>query len=331
MSTFIEVEHVTTYRYAQPVEFSKHRVMFRPRAAHDIRVLNATLDVEPASRQHWVHDVFSNSVTIVEPLVPAEELRFTARFTIEHFGLRNLELEVDPEARDYPFQYSPDDQLDLATYLPLQYPEDAPVVSEWVKQFLPARGVIHSRDLLRNIAAGIRADLSYQAREAMGTQRPAETLGLMGGTCRDYALLMMEAARGLGLAARFVSGYLYDPALDGAAPVELGTGLQQGMRQMESHDGCDPVQGAGATHAWLDVFLPGAGWVPFDPTNGIFGGTDLIRVAFTRTPEQAAPVSGGWMGAASDYLGMSVKVNVRHIDAETAYAGERDAVAVQAE
>lgn len=327
MSTFIEVEHTTTYRYAQPVEFSTHRVMFRPRAAHDIRVLNATLDVEPPARQHWIHDVFSNSVMVVEPLVPADELRFTARFTIEHFGLRNLELEVDPEARDYPFEYSAEDRLNLASYLPLQYPDDAPVVSEWVKQFLPARGVIHSRDLLRNIAQGIRADLSYQSREAMGTQRPAETLKLMSGTCRDYALLMIEAARGLGLASRFVSGYLYDPALDGTAPVERGTGLQQGMRQAESHDGSELVQGAGATHAWLCVFLPGAGWVPFDPTNGIFGGTDLIRVAFTRTPEQAAPVSGGWTGAASDYLGMTVKVDVRRIDAETAYAKELDTIA----
>ncbi len=324
MSTFIEVEHTTSYRYTQPVEFSKHRVMFRPRAAHDIRVLSSSLEVEPVARQQWVHDVFSNSVAIVEPLVAAEELRFTARFAIEHFGVHNLQLEVDPEARDYPFQYSPDDRVDLASFLPLQYPEDAPAVSEWVRQFLPARGVIQSRDLLGNIAEGIRTDLAYQSREAMGTQRPAETLKLMSGTCRDYALLMIEAARGLGFAARFVSGYLYDPSLDGQTPAELGTGLQQGVRQAESLDRGDLVQGAGATHAWLHVFLPGAGWVPFDPTNSIFGGTDLIRVAYTRTPEQAAPVTGSWTGSASDYLGMAVKVSVRRIDAEAAYAIERD-------
>jgi transglutaminase-like putative cysteine protease len=325
MSAFIEVEHVTSYRYAQPVEFSRHRVMFRPRAAHDIRVLHAGLEILPVARQQWVHDVFSNSVALVEPLVPADELRLTARFTIEHFGVRNLELEVDPEARDYPFQYSPDDRLDLATFLPLQYPDDAPAVSDWVKQFMPARGVIHSSDLLRNLAEGIRADLTYSTREAMGTQRPAETLTLKTGTCRDYALLMIEAARGLGFAARFVSGYLYDPSLDGPTPVELGTSLQQGARQVESLDGGEVVQGAGATHAWLHVYLPGAGWVPFDPTNSIYGGTDLIRVAYTRTPEQAAPVSGGWFGSASDFLGMTVKVGVRRIDAETALAMERDA------
>lgn len=321
---FIEVEHVTTYRYAKPVGFTQHKVMFRPRAAHDIRVLRATLEVSPLSRQHWVHDVFSNSVAVVELLEPADELRFVARFTIEHFGVRNLELPVDPEAQDYPFEYSADDRIDLAPYLPLQYPDDAGVVSDWVKQFLPARGIIHSRDILRNITDGIRSDFRYAARDAMGTQRPAETLALGSGTCRDFALLMIEAARGLGFAAHFVSGYLYDASLDGAPPVEVGSGLQQGLRQSESCDAETVTRGAGATHAWLHVYLPGAGWVPFDPTNTLYGGTDLIRAAYTRTPEQAAPISGGWIGDSNDYLGMAVQVNVRHIDAKTANANIED-------
>ena len=117
MSVFIEVEHLTTYRYAKPVTFSPHRVMFRPRAAHDIRVLRASLDVSPLFRKHWVHDVFSNSVAIIELLEPADELRFAARFTIEHFGEHNLELPVDPEARDYPFEYSASHLIDLAPFL----------------------------------------------------------------------------------------------------------------------------------------------------------------------------------------------------------------------
>ena len=199
------------------------------------------------------------------------------------------------------------------------------MVSDWVKQFLPARGVTSTRALLRNIAEGIRSDLRYSAREAMGTQRPAETLSLLSGTCRDYALLMIEAVRGLGLAARFVSGYLYDEALDNAPPAELASGLQQGVRQAESIDAGGAVLGAGATHAWLHVYLPGAGWIPFDPTNMLYGGTDLIRVAYSRTPEQAAPVSGSWFGAADDYLGMTVQVGVRQVDAETAGAHAEDA------
>jgi transglutaminase-like putative cysteine protease len=315
MSVFLEVEHTTTYRYNTPVEFSPHRVMFRPRAAHDIRVLLSTLEASPHSKQYWVQDVFSNSVAVVEPRVPSDVLELRARFVIEHFGTRNLELPLAPEAENYPFQYADDDKADLANFLPLQYPEDQPVLREWVTQFLPRRGTIHTRDILANVNAAIRSDFKYQSRDAMGTQRPAETLKLQSGTCRDFALLMIEIVRGLGLAARFVSGYLYDKALDTPdPPVVRNTGLQQGVRQVESRDD-EPVMGAGATHAWLNVYLPGAGWVPYDPTNTLMGGTDLIRVAYTRRPEQAAPVSGSWFGAAEDFIGMEVGVSVRRVEA----------------
>lgn len=320
MSVFLEVEHLTIYRYHKPVAFSAHRVMFRPRAAHDIRVLSATLEVSPHSNQYWVHDVFSNSVAVVEPQVPADRLELRARFVIEHFGVQNLELPVAPEAECYPFQYTEEDRLDLASFLPPQYPEDQAPVREWLAQFLPQRGTIHTRDILANLNEAIRSDFKYQSRDAMGTQRPAETLALRQGTCRDFALLMMEAARSLGLAARFVSGYLYDKTLDTpGAPAVRNTGLQQSTRQVESRD--EPaVLGAGATHAWLHVYLPGAGWVPYDPTNTLVGGTDLIRVAYTRKPEQAAPVAGSWFGAAQDFAGMDVRVSVRRVEAPEATA-----------
>lgn len=307
MPIILEVEHVSTYRYAKEVEFGIHRVAFHPRAAHDIRVLHADLAVSPHSRQHWIHDVFSNSVAVVQPMVPASTLTFTARFAIEHLGVKNHELPIDPQAKNYPFQYSSDDLQNLFGYLQLQYPNDAPVVRDWVAGFMPQRGTIHTRDVLANINQFIRTDFVYAARDAMGTQSPAQTLALRSGTCRDFALLMMEAARGLGIAARFVSGYIYDPALDDEnfdARGNVGSGIQ-------SVDVGGGTVGSGATHAWLHVYLPGAGWVPFDPTNTLSGGTDLIRVAFTRTPEQAAPVSGGWTGDANDFLGMDVSVRVR--------------------
>ena len=308
---FLEVEHITTYRYTRPVELSTHRVAFHPRSGHDIRVLRASLDVTPHSRIHWIHDVFSNSVAIVDPLVPADELRFTARFAIEHHGVKNHELPIAAEAKLYPFEYSAEDRLDLAGFLAPQYPEDGPAVRAWVSSFLPARGRIHTRDVLANLNEAIRSDFGYAARFSMGTQRPAQTLELRSGTCRDFALLMIEAARELGLAARFVSGYIYDPALDELAPQDGWGPLDSAHGNTIASRDAGGTVGSGATHAWLHVFLPGAGWVPFDPTNTLFGGTDLIRVAYTRTPEQAAPVSGSWTGAAEDFVGMQVEVRVR--------------------
>jgi transglutaminase-like putative cysteine protease len=314
MSTVLQVEHTTVYHYARPVTFSSNRVAFLPRAAHDLKVLTADLEVSPHSRQHWMHDVFSNSLAVVEPLVPADELRFVARFTIEHLGVKNHELPVTPEAELYPFKYSAERLIDLSTFLPLQYPDDATVVREWVANFLPQRGRIHTRDVLVNICEGIRNEVTYAARDAMGTQRPAQTLALRSGTCRDFALLMMEAVRGLGMAARFVSGYIYDEALDRpVAPAWAAPGADAGNHVIESHD-IGGTRGSGATHAWLHVYLPGAGWIPFDPTNTLYGGTDLIRVAYARTPEQAAPVSGGWTGEASDFKGMSVSVSVNRVE-----------------
>ncbi len=304
MTVTLEVEHVTTYRYARAVRFGEHRVAFHPRTAHDIRVLSASLQVSPESDQRWIHDVFSNSLTIVKPLVPAQELVFTARFVIEHDGIQNDELPVDPGAKFYPFEYSADDRYDLSNFLPLQYPADAAVVREWASNFLPLRGRTHTRDILSNINEAMRSDFMYAARDATGTQSPGTTLQLRSGTCRDFALLMMEAARGLGLAARFVSGYIYDASLDDTQATDI--------RNFQSRDSGGTV-GSGATHAWLHVFLPGAGWVPFDPTNTLSGGTDLIRVAFTRTPEQAAPVVGSWSGDAGDFLGMTVSVKVRRL------------------
>ena len=148
-------------------------------------------------------------------------------------------------------------------------------------------------ELLTTLTREIKQRLRYVARANEGTQTPEETLAKGGGTCRDYALLMMEAVRSLGFAARFVSGYLYDPALDG---------------------GPSGTQGAGATHAWVQVYLPGAGWAEFDPTNGIVGGRNLIRVGVARDPKQAIPLAGTFIGAPDDYLGLEVEVQVTRID-----------------
>lgn len=149
-----------------------------------------------------------------------------------------------------------------------------------------------SLELLRAIKRVIPQRFRYGVRHEPGTRPPAETLRLGSGSCRDFALLMMEAVRRLGFAARFVSGYLYDPALDGAA---------------------ETVVGAGSTHAWLEVYLPGTGWVEFDPTNALEGSRRLVRVAVAREPHQAVPLSGTYIGDTEDFLSLEVEVEVRAV------------------
>ena len=288
----LEVQHTTIYRYTRPVRFGPHRVMFRPRTGHDIQVLDASVDVNVASRVDWVQDTQSNWVTLITPAATADELRIDCRVRLAHRGVRGInDLPLAPHARRWPFDYSADERRDLGALLERHYPDPEGRVFEWSRPFLAPVVRPDTRELLTSIAASIKAQFAYETREAEGTQTPDETLRRGAGSCRDLALLMIEVVRRLGMAARFVSGYLYDAAVDG--------------------DSDDAVTGAGATHAWLHVYLPGAGWVPFDPTNALFGGSSLIRVAYARDPDLAAPVSGQWYGDADWFNGMQTSVTVR--------------------
>jgi transglutaminase-like putative cysteine protease len=288
-----DIVHTTVYSYCEPVTFGEHRVMFRPRDSHDLRVLATELDVSPQAIVRMIQDPHSNSVALVQPLGAATELRIVCSFTIEHAVSPYFELPLAPAADVYPFAYSVEDRFDLEHYLRPHYDDPRGELTAWARQFIRTDGPTGTRDLLVQMNQRIRDTLRYAERDEEGTQSPLQTLALQSGSCRDFALLMMEAARRLGIATRFVSGYLYDPALDG-----LGA------------DGT-PVTGAGATHAWLQAYLPGAGWVPFDPTNNLLGGSQLIRVGVARDPSHAAPVSGSWYGSADAYLGLTATVQVR--------------------
>jgi transglutaminase-like putative cysteine protease len=134
---------------------------------------------------------------------------------------------------------------------------------------------------------GIKRTFKHTRRDEKGIQDPLQTLALGSGSCRDFAMLMIEAVRSLGIAARFVSGYLRIP-----------------------DDSGDGHADAGNTHAWAQIYLPGPGWVDFDPSNGIIGNRDLVRVAVVHDPRQAVPLHGTWTGFPSDYLGMDVEVVV---------------------
>ena len=300
-----EIVHTTVYRYRQPVRFGEHRVIFRPRDSHDQRVLATDLQVSPAADIRLILDPHSNSVALVQPTESAEELRIVCSFTIEHAYSNNLELPLSPSAEVFPFAYGIDERFDLELYLRPHHEDPGGVLTAWARQFLRTDGPTGTREMLVQMNQHIRDQFRYVARDEEGTQKPHETLELGTGSCRDFALLMMEAARRLGVATRFVSGYLYDPALD------QQTAADAPAADGDPDDAVEPTLGAGYTHAWLQAYLPGAGWVPFDPTNNLLGGTQLIRVGVARDPSQAAPVSGSWFGEPDDYVGLDVSVTVR--------------------
>jgi len=290
------VEHETVYRYARPVRFLEHRLLYRPRSSFDFDVLASSLDVTPPADVREIQDVFSNSVTLFTPREESDTLRVFARFAIRQSPTPRFVQPLAPHAERFPFDYTHDERRDLGARLDPHYPDPEGRLYEWTRSLLPKHGRAQTLDLLKAMSARIRKDFAYVSRESEGTQPPDETLALASGTCRDFALLMMEAVRRLGMAARYVSGYLYDPALD----------------RDEDHDGVSDIQGAGATHAWLQVFLPGAGWVSFDPTNA-GGSVHLIRVAHARDPSQVLPLQGDWFGAVGDALGMDVRVTVSRV------------------
>jgi transglutaminase-like putative cysteine protease len=297
MSVRYDITHTTVYRYAKPVTFGEHRVMFRPRESHDLRVLATDLDVSPEALVRMIQDPYSNSVALVQPLGEATELKIECSFTIEHAHSNNLELPLSPSAEFFPFAYSVDERFDLEHYLRPHHDDPEGKLTAWARQFIRTDGPTGTRDLLVQMNQHIRDELTYIARDEEGTQSPLITLARGSGSCRDFALLMMEAARRLGVATRFVSGYLYDPSLD----------------EESDEAGDSAVVGAGSTHAWLQAYLPGAGWVPFDPTNNLLGGYHLVRVGVSRDPKQAAPISGSWYGEPDAYVGLDVVVRVKRI------------------
>ena len=297
MAVRYDITHTTVYRYKTPVTFGLHRVMFRPRDSHDLRVLATDLVVSPDAYVRMIHDPHSNSVALVQPMGEARELRIVCSFTIEHLPTPIDELALEPAAEVLPFAYSLEERLDLEHYLRPHHDDPDGTLIRWAHQFLHTDQPNNTRDVLARMNAHIGQSLRYAARDEEGTQTPLETLTLGSGSCRDYALLMMEAARRLGIATRFVSGYIYDAALDTGAPAEPG----------------QAVSGAGSTHAWLHAYLPGAGWIAFDPTNNLMGGAQLIRVGVARDPALAAPISGSWYGEPEAYEGLEATVVVRRI------------------
>jgi transglutaminase-like putative cysteine protease len=290
----LTVDHRTTYRYRRPVRFGEHRLMFRPRDSHDLRLQDAVLTIGPRAEIHWLHDVFNNSVAVANFKEPAEILDLKSIIVVDRYPFAGLEFPIEPFAQTIPFSYPAREIPDLGRTIERHYSDPERKVTDWTRRFLSQNsGTTNTEEFLLAVTHAIRDDFTYQARLEAGVQSPVETLELGAGSCRDFALFMMEAVRSVGLAARFVSGYLYDSTIDG---------------------GASDVSGAGATHAWVQVYLPGAGWVEFDPTNSSYGGHNLVPIAVAREPAQAAPVSGTFDGGPEDFIGLTVEVTVRAVD-----------------
>jgi len=282
----LQIKHATIYEYPEPVLLGPHTLMIRPRSGHDLRVEQATLAISPQCEVKWHRDIYSNSVAVLSFPEPAARLSIESDVIVQHFEAQPLNFLVDEKAVTFPFHFDPMERVDLIPYQTLCFPSDSKVLQEWLQQFWRPGQVIETYVLLDNINKAIVQNFTYRMREEPGVQRPSKTLEQGSGSCRDFATLFIESCRYFGLAARFVSGYLNCP---------------------------DTVEGHGSTHAWSEIYLPGAGWKGFDSTSGIVVGHDHIATAVSRHPADAPPVAGTYQGPDDLTPAMSVTVDVREI------------------
>lgn len=287
--TTLQIDHQTTYRYQQPVTLGPHRLMLRPRESRDVKLVSSELTITPPPLLTWANDVFGNTITTASFQNLASTLTIESRVKLDHSGEAWPVFDIAASAMSYPFSYTEDERLDLGALSVPQYHDPDGRLSAWARGFIRGQ-VTDTLALLKDLNAAMSAWISYQSREEEGTQGPLDTLARGWGSCRDIAVLLIEAARCLGFGARIVSGYLFNPAEEGTGMVRSAYG--------------------GSTHAWAEIYLPGAGWVAFDPTNRTVGGSSLIPVAVARHVRQVVPVSGSYVGAGSDFLSLNVAVSV---------------------
>ncbi|QDV30532.1 hypothetical protein Spb1_24660 [Planctopirus ephydatiae] len=288
----IRIIHNTEYHYNEPVTFGPHRAMVRPREGHDLHITASKLEIEPASDVRWLRDIYGNSISVITFLEPSQKLRVYSEVDVDLYDNPSLSCSIDPMVQSYPFQYSADDQVELFPFRLPSYPADAARLHEWLSPLYTPGQLHNTSDLLQALNSRIYESLTYQHRDEPGVQLPCETIAKGTGSCRDYAVLMMEAARHWGLAARFVTGYV----------------------QLDA-------QQHGSTHAWIEIYLPGAGWRGFDPTNNKLASAEHVSVGVARDQDKASPLSGTWFGAANAFESLAVKVQVFEVNDSSAMIG----------
>lgn len=281
----LKISHLTEYRFPSPVMLLPHRLLLRPRENHNVRIESSMLEIFPEHSVHWKRDVLDNSVAVVTLSQTTDLLKIASTVIIEHYDENPFDFRMDDYALMHPFAYTDNDRVELEPFLHPVYPDDGEQVVRWLED-AGWRQPTQTFTLLGWINQGIAAGFTYQVREEEGVQSPGETLSRRSGSCRDFAALFTEACRHLGLASRFVSGYLFNWAGD-----------------------ADNA----STHAWAEVYLPGAGWKGFDPTSGEVTGDRHIAVAVSRHPESVPPVAGDFVGTLQQRPALSVSLRVSEV------------------
>ena len=295
----LSIRHVTTYHYNKPIAFGEHRMMLRPRDDGDQKVLESEIEITPAPLQlTWSQDIFGNHVAIAHFDDRAAELCFVSNIRLDHAPTGFDATDIEESARFCPLAYAAEDWLELKRFT--QPPAARREIDRWSAAFFREDRSVGTHELLVGLTDAISRGFKHVSRHQNGVQDPVRTLELGSGSCRDLAVLMIAALRSRRIAARFVSGYVH-----------------------LADDDDDDVVG-GNMHAWVQVYVPGPGWVDFDPSGGVVGNQNLIRVAVAHHPREAIPLQGTWYGSASDHLAMNVAVKVKIADLPA--AGETNGV-----
>jgi transglutaminase-like putative cysteine protease len=272
---FLRIVHLSRYEYSQPVSFAPHALYLRPRETPRQRLHTCELTVSLPARRVPTGDAEGNALewAYFEAGPSAARLEFRSDFLVETLDANPFDFFLKPSALTFPFAYDAAERYVLAPCLALPAGSDEAQLRAWLSAHLPAPPA-DTVSFLSALNSAVRASLSYSRRDEAGIHTPSETLARGGGSCRDYAVFFIALCRTLGLAARFVSGYLHEPpAADIPNPLPP------------------------AMHAWAEVYLPGAGWRALDPTRGIFCDDHFVPVAHAALAESVNPIQGNFYSA----------------------------------
>jgi len=237
-------------------------------------------------RLRWVRDLHENNIGLVDFTELASEMVIEGNFTLDVSERNPFDFILHAEAAEYPFSYEQELWGELSPLCQNLYASDVDRIRDWIAPFWRPGKKVETLELLQQLNLQIYRSFRYQRREKRGVLSPAETLENNGGSCRDFATLFMEACRFLGFAARFVSGYMYH----------------------------SEIQGRMSMHGWAEIYLPGAGWIGFDPSWGLLADSNYFPAAVSRHSEHAPPISGTYFGTPRAFLRSDVDLYVKRID-----------------